>query len=45
MNTRRTRFYRLTATCRKQLRDETRDWKRTGAIIARFFKVQAEDVL
>jgi PadR family transcriptional regulator PadR len=41
---RRARFYRLTATGRKQLQTETRDWKQTAAIIARFFDVKAEDL-
>ena len=44
-NTRRARFHRPTATSRKQLRDETRDWEQTAAIIARFFKVKAEDLV
>ena len=43
-NNRRARFYRLTATGRKQLREETHDWEQTAAIIARFFKVKAEDL-
>ena len=43
-NNRRARFYRLTTTGRKQLQTETRDWKQTAAIIARFFEVQAEDL-
>ena len=43
-NNRRARFYRLTATGRKQLQTETRDWKQTAAIIARFFEVKAEDL-
>ena len=43
-NNRRARFYRLTAAGRKQLQAETRDWEQTTAIIARFFKVKAEDV-
>jgi transcriptional regulator len=43
-NTRRARFYRLTAGGRKQLQTETRDWEQTAAIIARFFKVKAEDL-
>jgi PadR family transcriptional regulator, regulatory protein PadR len=43
-NNRRARFYRLTATGRKQLREETRDWNQTAAIIARFFEVKAEDL-
>ena len=43
-NNRRARFYRLTATGRKQLREETHDWEQTAAIIARFFNVKAEDI-
>jgi transcriptional regulator len=43
-NNRRARFYRLTATGRKQLQTETHDWNQTAAIIARFFEVQAEDL-
>ena len=43
-NNRRARFYRLTPTGRKQLHAETRDWKQTAAIIARFFEVKAEDL-
>ena len=43
-NNRRARFYRLTATGRKQLQTETRDWEQTAAIIARFFNVKAEDL-
>ena len=43
-NNRRARFYRLTAAGRKQLQAETRDWEQTTAIIARFFKVKAEDL-
>ncbi len=43
-NNRRARFYRLTATGRKQLQTETCDWNQTAAIIARFFEVKAEDL-
>ena len=43
-NNRRARFYRLTAAGRKHLRAETREWDQTTAIIARFFKVKAEDL-
>jgi len=43
-NNRRARFFRLTVTGRKQLQKETRDWKQTAAIIARFFEVKAEDL-
>jgi PadR family transcriptional regulator PadR len=43
-NNRRARFYRLTATGRKQLQAETHDWNQTAAIIARFFEIKAEDL-
>jgi PadR family transcriptional regulator, regulatory protein PadR len=43
-NNRRTRFYRLTAAGRRQLEAETRDWEQSAAIIARFFRVKAEDL-
>ena len=43
-NNRRARFYRLTPAGRKQLRDETRGWEQTAAIIGRFFAVKAEDL-
>ena len=43
-NNRRARFYRLTRDGRKQLQAEARDWEQTAAIIARFFKVKAEDL-
>jgi|SRR5579863_924137 PadR family transcriptional regulator len=43
-NNRRARSYRLTATGRKQLPEETHDWEQSAAIIARFFKVKAEDL-
>src|SRR5271155_4494308 len=43
-NNRRARFYRLTAAGRRQLQAETRDWEQTAAIIARFFKIKAEDL-
>jgi transcriptional regulator len=44
-NNRRARFYRLTTAGRRQLQTETRDWEQTAAIIARFFKVEAEDLV
>jgi PadR family transcriptional regulator PadR len=44
-NNRRARFYQLTAAGRKQLQAETREWEQTAAIIARFFKFKAEDLL
>ena len=43
-NNRRARFYRLTAAGRKQLQAEARDWEQMAAIIARFFRVKAEDL-
>src|SRR5271155_75742 len=43
-NNRRARFYRLTGAGRKQLQTETREWEQSAAIIARFFKVKAEDL-
>ena len=43
-NNRRARFYRVTATGRRQLRAETRSWEATMALIARFFDVKAEDL-
>jgi PadR family transcriptional regulator, regulatory protein PadR len=43
-NNRRARFYRLTKDGRKQLREETREWEQTAAIIGRFFDVKAEDL-
>ena len=43
-NNRRARFYRLTRMGHKLLESEKRDWEETGAIIARFFEVKAEDL-
>ena len=43
-NNRRARFYRLTAAGRRQLQSEAREWEQNAAIIARFFKVRAEDL-
>jgi DNA-binding PadR family transcriptional regulator len=43
-NNRRARFYRLTATGRRQLQAETRNWEETIALIDRFFEVKAEDL-
>jgi PadR family transcriptional regulator PadR len=43
-NNRRARFYRMTRAGHKLLKDETRDWEQTAAIIARFFEVKAEDL-
>jgi PadR family transcriptional regulator PadR len=36
-NNRRAKFYKLTRAGRKQLAEETREWERTTAILARFF--------
>lgn len=43
-NNRRARFYRLTAAGRRHLQSETQEWEQNAAIIARFFKVRAEDL-
>ncbi len=43
-NNRRARFYRLTPPGRRLLQAETREWEQTSAIIARFFKIKAEDL-
>src|SRR6201993_1864424 len=43
-NNRRARFYRLTRRGGKQLENETRQWEQTAAIIARFFRVQPEEL-
>ena len=43
-NNRRARFYRLTRAGHRRLESETREWEQTAAIIARFFKVRAEDL-
>jgi len=44
-NNRRARFYRVTTAGRRQLQAEAREWDQTAAIIARFFKVKAEDLM
>ncbi len=44
-NNRRARFYRLTRQGQKQLRAETEDWEQTSAIIGRFLRAKAEDLL
>jgi PadR family transcriptional regulator PadR len=36
-NNRRAKFYKLTRAGRKQLAEESREWERTTAILARFF--------
>ncbi len=43
-NNRKARFYRLTPRGRKQLKDETRNWEQTAAIIERFFAAKAEQL-
>ena len=43
-NNRSARFYRLTASGRRQLRAETTAWEQTTAMIDRFFSVKAEDL-
>ena len=43
-NNRRARFYRLTRAGCKLLESEKRDWDETAAIIARFFKLKAQDL-
>src|ERR1700676_1675632 len=43
-NNGRAHFYRVAAGGRRQRSAETRDWEQTAAIIARFFKVKAEDL-
>jgi len=35
-NNRKAKFYKLTRAGRKQLREETREWEQTTAILARF---------
>ena len=39
-NNRRAKFYRVTATGRKELERERRHWERTGDIIAKFFALK-----
>ena len=41
-NARRAKFYRLTRTGRKQLREETSDWARRAGAIARILDADAE---
>lgn len=43
-NNRRARFYRLTAAGRRRLSAETKSWRETMMLIARFFDVKAKDV-
>ncbi len=42
---RRARFYRLTRAGRKLLEAERRGWEQTTAILERFLKVKAQDLL
>jgi PadR family transcriptional regulator PadR len=37
-NNRKAKFYKLTRAGRRQLAEETREWERTAAIVARFFE-------
>jgi PadR family transcriptional regulator len=39
-NNRKAKYYRLTATGRRQLRQETQDWADASAIVARFLAVK-----
>lgn len=41
-NNRRAKFYKLTRAGRRQLAEETREWERTTAILARFFEPAEE---
>ena len=43
-NNRKARFYSLTRAGRKYLENETREWERTAAIVARFFAAKAKDL-
>ena len=43
-NNRRARFYELTATGRRRLRAETREWAETTSLMERFTSVKAEDL-
>jgi PadR family transcriptional regulator PadR len=43
-NNRRARFYRLTASGRRRLRLETREWAQTTALMDRFIAIKAEDL-
>jgi PadR family transcriptional regulator PadR len=42
---RRARFYRMTRSGHKLMEAEKRDWEQTAAIIARFFEVEAQDLV
>lgn len=41
-NNRKAKFYKLTRAGRKQLKQETRDWEETTAILARFLAASEE---
>jgi transcriptional regulator len=43
-NNRCARFYELTATGRRRLRAETREWAETTSLMERFTSVKAEDL-
>jgi PadR family transcriptional regulator PadR len=43
-NNRRARFYSLTASGRKQLHAERKNWEQTMAVIGRFFDVKTDDL-
>ncbi|MBV9762355.1 MAG: PadR family transcriptional regulator [Acidobacteriaceae bacterium] len=43
-NNRRARFYRLTRAGRRRLQQERQDWDQTTEIVARFFRVKAEEL-
>jgi PadR family transcriptional regulator PadR len=40
---RRARFYRLTHSGRRKLRNETQEWNQTAATIVHFFEITAKD--
>lgn len=41
-NNRRAKYYKLTRAGRRRLAEETREWERTSAILARFFAAPGE---
>jgi PadR family transcriptional regulator PadR len=41
-NNRKAKYYKLTRAGRKQLAEETREWERTTAILAKFFETAEE---
>lgn len=42
-NNRRAKFYRVTRAGRKQLEKESRQWRQTADMIARFFALRSEE--